>query len=77
MSKGRNLKVSDKAITDFNDGGHSGSRKFSIVTIMDRKTVDRGCQSGILYRVQPTLRNCQPDDWIDADWFEPYEQALL
>lgn len=72
MKSGRNLKIGEKAITDFNDGGLV-ARKHSIVTITDRKEVDRGCQSGILYRVQPTLRNCQPDDWIDADWFEPYE----
>lgn len=76
MSSGRNLKVGDKAITDFNDSGWI-SRKHSVVTITGRKVVDRGCQSGVLYQVQPTLRNSQADDWIDADWFEPYEQELL
>lgn len=73
MSGGRNLQVGDKATTDFNDGGWI-SRKRSVVTITARREVDRGCQSGVLYQVQPTLRNCRPDDWIDADWFNVYEQ---
>lgn len=76
MKENRNLKVGDKAVTDFNDEGLISSKN-SVVTITDRKEVDSGCQSGILYRVHPTLRNCQPDDWIDADWFDPYERNLL
>lgn len=74
MSIGRNLQVGDKAITDFNHSWHSDSKKFTVVTITDRKEVDRGCKSGVLYRVAPTLRNCEAAAWIDADWFEPYEQ---
>ena len=67
MSKdGRLLQIGDSAKTDYN-----GS--WSAVSIIDRDdTRKRGhSQSGILFRVNPPLRNGTAQSWYDADWFEP------
>ena len=67
MSKeGRLLQIGDAAKTDYN-----GS--WSVVSIIDRDdTRKRGhSQSGILFRVNPTLRNGTDQTWYDSDWFCP------
>lgn len=66
----RNMKIGDKAKTMYN-----GGRSPTVVTIIDR-CADRtqGCsQSGVLYRVDPPLRDGKPNTWYDADWFSPLE----
>lgn len=71
MSEGRELQVGDEADTDY--PGWTVR-----VRIVERKE-DRNCQSGILFRVDPPLREWRdlsnPYDeggalaWYDADWF--------
>ena len=67
MSKdGRILQIGDVAKTDYN-----GS--WSVVSIIDRDdTRKRGySHGGILFRVNPVLRNGTAQTWYDADWFVP------
>ena len=67
MSKlGRTLEVGDYALTDFNGGG-----VMTKVEIVERKEVNSGSQSGVLFKVKPILRNGSEDSWYDADWFSP------
>lgn len=63
--RGRELQVGDYATTDFN-----GQETRTLVKIIGRQEV-RGCQSGILFSVYPTLRNGDLNSRYDADWFEP------
>jgi hypothetical protein len=69
MKPGRNLQIGDEALTDYN---HIGTP--TRVTIIDRSDRQRS-QSGILFRVRPTLRNGRETTWYDADWFWPVNQA--
>jgi hypothetical protein len=57
-------------LTDFN---HPGGKPVQ-VTIIDRSENQRS-QSGILFRVRPTLRNGRDTTWYDADWFWPVSPA--
>lgn len=67
---GRNLQPGDYATTDFN--GPGPMTRVRIVERLDR----RACQSGVLFRVDPPLRNGTLDTWYDADWFQPeYAEA--
>lgn len=59
----RELKVGDKATTDFNEG----PRPLSVTIIDVKRCVS---QSGVQYRVSPSLRGSDENDWYDADWFE-------
>jgi hypothetical protein len=59
----RELKVGDKALTDFNEG-----EKPLRVTIIDVKHCVS--QSGVQYRVSPSLRGGDESAWYDADWFD-------
>lgn len=63
MSNGRDLKVGDKATTDFN-----GKPLFE-VTIIDR-TDKHQSGSGIMFRVNPSLKYGNENTWYDADWFQ-------
>ena len=68
MSRGRNLQVGDEALTDYNGPG-----PLARVTIIERddKRLHGHSQSGIMFRVTPSLRNGNGASWYDADWFEP------
>jgi hypothetical protein len=65
---GRSLQPGDEALTDY-----SGRGSADRVRIIERE--DRGrrgpSQSGILFRVEPLLKNGISYGWYDADWFEP------
>jgi len=70
MSKaGRALQVGDEAITDFRKG-------WTLVVITERIEHTRS-QSGICYRVRPSLDKHDPLARYDADWFEPAPKNLL
>lgn len=65
MSKaGRDLKAGDDALTDFNGCG------LTLVRITERIEGARS-QSGILYRVAPSLKAGDAMTQYDADWFDP------
>lgn len=68
MSRGRNLQVGDEALTDYNGPG-----PLARVRIIERDDKRRHghSQSGIMFRVTPSLRNGNGASWYDADWFEP------
>lgn len=68
MSRGRSLQIGDEALTDYNGPG-----RLEKVRIIDRddKRQHGHCQSGIMFRVAPNLRNGSNESWYDADWFEP------
>lgn len=71
MSKaGRQLKAGDEAMTDFNGRG------LTLVRIVERVEF-RQSQSGILYRVAPSLKGGDASTLYDADWFDPAPAALL
>lgn len=65
---GRDLQVGDYATTDYNGG-------ITTVRIIERLDGQRGCQSGILFAVDPILRNGDSDSRYDADWFRPIPTA--
>lgn len=64
MRRGRDLKVGDFALTDFNGPG-----RLTRVKIVERSLGQ--CQSGIMFRVEPFLKHGTSDSWYCADWFEP------
>ena len=71
MSKaGRALKAGDEALTDFNGRG------LTLVRITERIEGTRS-QSGILYRVAPSLKAGDEMTLYDADWFDPAPAKLL
>jgi hypothetical protein len=53
--------VGDQVFTDFNG---SPTRH----TIIDKKT-GQACQTGTTFRVQPPVRNCTANTWLDSAWF--------
>jgi len=59
----RHLQPGDFALTDFNKGA-------TRVRIVARRDGQRS-QSGVMFQVDPPMRNHGPATWIDADWFEP------
>ena len=63
----RKLKVGDFALTDYNENG-----KLTIVKIVERDDTRKNghSQSGVMFRVLPSLRNGNSNSWYDADWFE-------
>ena len=61
----RALQVGDWATTDYN-----GADRIARVQITARAN-GGACQSGIMFQVSPPLDRREPDDWYDADWFEP------
>jgi hypothetical protein len=65
MTRGRRLKIGDYAVTDYNGPG-----PLTRVRIVGRVDGAR-TQSGIIYRVDPPLKNGTAASWYDADWFEP------
>lgn len=66
MSRGRQLQVGDRAVTDFNRVG-----TMTHVEIL-RRADNFPSQSGVAFQVSPALKNCISESvWIDADWFEP------
>lgn len=65
---GRDLQPGDQATTDYN--GIGTSTLVQIVERLDRREVGHS-QSGIVFRVEPPLRNGTPGSWYDADWFRP------
>lgn len=67
---GRKLKAGDEALTDFN--GHG----LTLVRITERIDGARS-QSGILYRVAPSLKAGDAMTLYDADWFDPAPDRLL
>lgn len=71
MSKaGRKLKAGDEALTDFNGRG------LTLVRITERIEGTRS-QSGICYRVSPSLKAGDESTRYDADWFDPAPEQLL
>lgn len=66
MKTSRTLSVGDFAVTDYNGGG------LVRVQIIDKDDSRKNgaSQSGILFRVSPSLKNGTADSWYDADWFE-------
>jgi len=68
MSRGRKLQAGDEALTDYN-----GQGPLVRVRIIERddKRLHGHSQSGIMFRVTPSLRNGSSASWYDADWFEP------
>jgi hypothetical protein len=65
--RGRSLQVGDSATTDYDDRGPAHVR---IVERSDDRRHGHS-QSGIMFRVHPTLRLGNAGSWYDADWFEP------
>ena len=65
MSRGRQLQIGDKAVTDWN-----GLGTITHVEILNR-VEGYSSQSKIAFQVSPRLKNCSGNAWIDADWFEP------
>lgn len=63
----RLLESGDAVTTNFNTGRYGLRSRHVIVEVR------RNCrsQSGIMFRVSPSLTRCGEEDWYDADWFEP------
>lgn len=69
MSRGRLLQPGDDAVTDFNGPGPLA--KVRITARIDSSTNGRVIsQSGIMFQVDPPLKNGTLQTWYDADWFE-------
>lgn len=64
------LKAGDDALTDFNGRG------LTLVKITERIESTRS-QSGVCYRVAPSLKGGDAMTIYDADWFDPAPAALL
>lgn len=71
--RGRELKVGDEAVTDYNGPG-----PMARVRIVEADYTRRHghSQSGVLFRVAPPLKNGTAQCWYDADWFEPAPPLL-
>lgn len=68
-ARSRLMQPGDWATTDYNGIGTK-----TIVQIVERDDTQRRngtSQSGVMFRVQPTLRNGREFAWYDSDWFEP------
>lgn len=61
----KELQPGDRATTRYNG-------PMATVEITDRRECG-GCQSGVMYRVAPNLRNGTAESWYDAAWFTPKE----
>lgn len=59
-------------MTDYN--GPGPLTKVRIIA-RDDKRQNGHSQSGIMFRVVPSLRNGNGASWYDADWFEPVPNA--
>ena len=64
------MNVGDEALTDFNGRG------LTLVRITERIEGTRS-QSGILYRVAPSLKAGDAMTQYDADWFDPAPAPTL
>ena len=63
------LQPGDQALTDFNGPGPR-----TTVTIIERDDRRRHghSQTGVMFRLVPSLRHGTHQTWVCADWFEPF-----
>lgn len=65
----RDMQPGEIASTDFNGRGH-------VRVVITERRETRGCQTGIMFRVKPSLRGGSELTWYDSAWFEPVEDLL-
>lgn len=69
------LQPGDLAVTDYNSSFRLkalGRETLTVVTITGRRNAT-GCQSGVLYQVEPLLKNGDRNSWYDAAWFKRHD----
>jgi hypothetical protein len=68
----RDLQPEDQATTLYNGGG---TKATVTITERDDSGAQGRCQSGILVRVRPPLRNGSLMTWYDIEWFQPIKDT--